>query len=229
MALFMLLTGFAFWIPGSNPGSSAAGGQGSGSGTTPSATHGADARTACVALGMYLFGIAYSPGEGPVPFTYSAEAYPLYVRSYGMALATATTWLFNGTLAMTWPSMVRAMTPQGGFALYAAWNVIGFVAVLLFVRETKGKTLEELDQVFSVPMGVFARRAVRDMWRVFGRVLSCGAKGGRGMRPGRIDKKEEERRRREAEETVDMELDALTPRSLEASKYAYNTPLTRGW
>lgn len=219
MALFQLMTGFAFWIPAKTPASSAASatgthdGGGSGGG---SATHGADARTACVALGMYLFGIVYSPGEGPVPFTYSAEAYPLYVRSYGMALATATTWLFNGTLAMTWPSLVNALTPQGAFSWYAGWNVVGFVAILLFVRETKGKTLEELDQVFSVPMGVFARRAVNDAMRVVARVLRCGRPRGRNAKTGRIDKKEEERRRREAEETVDMELDALTPRSLEA-------------
>lgn len=34
----------------------------------------------------------YSPGEGPVPFTYSAEAFPLYIRDIGMSFATATTW-----------------------------------------------------------------------------------------------------------------------------------------
>lgn len=59
------------------------------------------ARVACIALGIYLFGIVYSPGEGPVPFTYSAEAYPLYVRAYGMSLATATTWFFNFVLSVS--------------------------------------------------------------------------------------------------------------------------------
>jgi len=46
------------------------------------------ARLGCVALGIYLFMIVYSPGEGPVPFTYSAECYPLYVRDVGMSFAT---------------------------------------------------------------------------------------------------------------------------------------------
>ncbi len=68
MAFFLFYTGFSFYIP---------------AGT---------ARVANVALGIYLFGIVYSPGEGPVPFTYSAEAYPLYIRPFGMSLATATTW-----------------------------------------------------------------------------------------------------------------------------------------
>ena len=46
-----------------------------------------------MALGVYLFDCVYSPGEGPVPFTYSAEAFPLYIRDVGMSFATAVTWL----------------------------------------------------------------------------------------------------------------------------------------
>lgn len=47
---------------------------------------------AMVTTGMYLFEIFYSPGEGPVPFTYSAEAFPIHVRDVGMSWATATTY-----------------------------------------------------------------------------------------------------------------------------------------
>lgn len=129
MSLFMFFTGFSFWIPEEST-----------------------AHIACIALGIYLFGVVYSPGEGPVPFTYSAEAYPLYVRAIGMSLATATTWFFNFVLAVTWPSMLAALRPQGAFAWYAAWNLAGFLLVLLFVPETKEKTLEELDAVFDVPL-----------------------------------------------------------------------------
>ncbi|KAF9264194.1 hypothetical protein L218DRAFT_926497 [Marasmius fiardii PR-910] len=132
MAIFLLMTGFAFWIPFdvNNPTSG---------------------RIAVVALGIYLFAMAYSPGEGPVPFTYSAEAFPLYVRDIGMSFATAILWFFNFILALTWPRLQGAFKPQGAFGWYAAWNVIGFIAVLLFVPETKALSLEELDQVFSVP------------------------------------------------------------------------------
>ena len=127
MSLCLFFTGFSFWIP-----------------------EGSTAQIACVALGIYLFGIVYSPGEGPVPFTYSAEAYPLYIRPLGMSFATATTWFFNFVLSVTWPSLLQAFKPQGAFSWYAVWNLIGFFGVLFFVPETKGKTLEELDQVFAV-------------------------------------------------------------------------------
>ncbi|KAF2995676.1 hypothetical protein E8E13_002662 [Curvularia kusanoi] len=56
-------------------------------------------------VGMYLFGIAYSPGEGPVPFVYSAESMPLYNRDYGMGIVTAINWMFNFIVSFTWPTM----------------------------------------------------------------------------------------------------------------------------
>jgi sugar porter (SP) family MFS transporter len=129
------------------------------------------ARVANIALGIYLFGIVYSPGEGPVPFTYSAEAYPLYIRSIGMSLATATTWFFNFVLSITWPSLQTAFSPTGAFGWYAAWNIIGFWLVLLFLPETKGKTLEELDQVFSVPTRVHAAYGLRQIPYFFKRYI----------------------------------------------------------
>lgn len=151
MSIFLLFTGLCFLIP--EEGSQA------------------KARVGCIALGIYLFGIVYSPGEGPVPFTYSAEAYPLYVRSIGMSLATATTWFFNFVLAITWPSLQRAFTPTGAFGWYSAWNLVGFVLVLLFLPETKGKTLEELDQVFSVPTHVHAAYGLRQVGYFFRRYI----------------------------------------------------------
>lgn len=129
------------------------------------------ARVACVALGIYFFGIVYSPGEGPVPFTYSAEAYPLYVRSYGMSLATATTWFFNFLLSITWPSLQTGLTNTGAFSFYATWNLIGWGLVLLFLPETKGKTLEELDQVFSVPTHEHAAYGIRQIGYFFKRFI----------------------------------------------------------
>jgi len=95
-----------------------------------------------------------------VPFTYSAEAYPLYIRPKGMSCATATTWFFNFVLAVTWPSLEQGMTPTGGFSFYAAWNVVGFFLVLFLLPETKGLSLEELDAVFDVPL----RDIVRYGW-----------------------------------------------------------------
>lgn len=63
-----------------------------------------------------------------------------------MSFATAVTWFFNFVVAITFPALIGAFTPQGAFGWYAAWNCIGWLAVLLFVPETKALSLEELDQ-----------------------------------------------------------------------------------
>lgn len=136
MAIFLLMAGFGFWIPfDSNP----------------------HARLAVITTGIYLFACVYSSGEGPVPFTFSAEAFPLYIRDLGMGFATSTCWFFNFILAFSWPRMKNAFKPQGAFGWYAAWNIIGFFLVLFFLPETKGLTLEELDDVFSVPLRKHAK------------------------------------------------------------------------
>ena len=90
LALFQLLTAMAFLLPDKSKG-----------------------QTALALTGMYLFSICYSPGEGPVPFVYSAESMPLYVRDLGMSMATATLWVFNFFLAVTFPKFRVALTNTG--------------------------------------------------------------------------------------------------------------------
>jgi len=67
----------------------------------------------------------YSPGEGPVPFVYSAEVFPLSHREIGMAFAVATCLFWAAVLSITFPFMLSAMGPQGAFGFYAGMNVLG--------------------------------------------------------------------------------------------------------
>lgn len=130
MAWTLLAAGFCFWIPGE--------------GTN---------KLGPIAFFIFLFAAFYSPGEGPVPFTYSAEVFPLSHREVGMAWAVATCLFWAAVLSLTWPSMEYAMTPQGAFGFYAALNVTALVMIFLWLPETKQRTLEELDYVFAVPTG----------------------------------------------------------------------------
>ncbi|KAF2020273.1 hypothetical protein BU24DRAFT_406849 [Aaosphaeria arxii CBS 175.79] len=108
-----------------------------------------------VVLFVYLFTIAYSLGEGPVAFQYSAEVFPTIQREQGMAWAVCINNTFAGILSLTFPRMKTVMTPTGAFGFYAGLNLIAWFMIFAFVRETKQLTLEELDQVFSVPTKQF--------------------------------------------------------------------------
>ncbi|KAE9377250.1 sugar transporter-like protein [Stipitochalara longipes BDJ] len=108
-----------------------------------------------VVLFVYLFTIAYSLGEGPVAFQYSAEVFPTIQREQGMAWAVCINNTFAGILSLTFPRMKTVMTPTGAFGFYAGLNLIAWFMIFCFVRETKQLTLEEIDQVFSVPTKSF--------------------------------------------------------------------------
>lgn len=110
-----------------------------------------------VALFIFLFAAFYSPGEGPVPFTYSAEVFPLSHREVGMGFAVATCLGWSSVLSITFPRLLLAFTPPGAFGFYAGLNVIAFCMIFCFVPETKKRTLEELDYIFAVPTRVFIR------------------------------------------------------------------------
>ncbi|KAK7028776.1 facilitated glucose transporter [Favolaschia claudopus] len=108
-------------------------------------------------LFVYLFTIMYSLGEGPVAFQYSAEVFPTVQREQGMAWAVCINNTFAGVLGLTFPRMTTVFTPTGAFGFYAALNLIAWVMIFCFVRETKELTLEEIDQVFSVPTSTYIK------------------------------------------------------------------------
>lgn len=136
MVIMLLGTGLSFLIPYH---------EGSGS----------KARLGVVATFIYIFTMFYSVGEGPVCFLYGAEVFPTVQREQGMAFAVFINLLFAGVLGLTFPAMKTAMTPLGAFCFYAGISFVAFILIFLFVPETKGISLEELDDVFSVPTGKF--------------------------------------------------------------------------
>ncbi|WVQ81201.1 hypothetical protein IAT38_003323 [Cryptococcus sp. DSM 104549] len=109
------------------------------------------ARVPLIAVFIYIFAMFYSVGEGPVPFAYSAEVFPITHREVGMGWAVATCLFWAAVLSLTWPRMVGAMTSTGAFCFYAGLNMIAFCMIFLLLPETKQLTLEELDYVFGVP------------------------------------------------------------------------------
>jgi sugar porter (SP) family MFS transporter len=109
------------------------------------------ARVPLIALFIFIFAAFYSPGEGPVPFAYSAEVFPLTHREMGMSWAVATNLFWAAVLSVTYPRMVGVMGEIGAFGFYAGLNICAFVMIFLLMPETKQRTLEELDYVFAVP------------------------------------------------------------------------------
>lgn len=79
-------------------------------------------------------------------WVYLSEIFPLQWRGLGMGLAVLVLWLANATLGLLVPTLVAAVG-MGIFAIFAVINIASWLFVTRFVRETRGKSLEQLEQV----------------------------------------------------------------------------------
>lgn len=81
-----------------------------------------------------------------------SEVYPTYLRSYGMTTSSATLFFWSFLVTWNFTRMQKAMTGTGlALGFYGGFAVVGWIYQLLFMPETKNKTLEELEVVFETP------------------------------------------------------------------------------
>ena len=100
-----------------------------------------------IGLMFYLF--FFAPGMGPMPWTISSEIYPLWAKSVCFSISTAFNWMFNLLVSLTFLTLTEIISKQGAFYLYAALAVFGWIFFLFKLPETKGKTLEQMESLFS--------------------------------------------------------------------------------
>lgn len=88
----------------------------------------------------------FALSQGAVIWVFLAEIFPNEVRAQGSSLGSTTHWVFAAIISWLFPIVVEGIT-QGGyyvFLFYAIMVVASFVFVL-FIPETKGKALEEIN------------------------------------------------------------------------------------
>nr|CAB3266207.1 proton myo-inositol cotransporter-like [Phallusia mammillata] len=100
--------------------------------------------------GMIFYLAFFAPGMGPMPWTVNSEIYPQWARSTGNACSAGVNWIFNVIVSLTFLTITEALTTQGAFLLFACLALLGFFFIFLFLPETKGKPLEEIESTFSV-------------------------------------------------------------------------------
>ncbi|TKA51135.1 hypothetical protein B0A53_05953 [Rhodotorula sp. CCFEE 5036] len=96
----------------------------------------------------YLFVCSFASTWGPCSWTYASELTPLRVRAKAVSFATATNWTFNFILSMTTPLAFHNIR-YGVYFLYASFNIMAATQVWFMFRETKGYSLEQIDEVFA--------------------------------------------------------------------------------
>jgi MFS family permease len=97
---------------------------------------------------IYLYVIGYSASWGPIPWVYVSEIFPTRLRSYGVGMAAATQWLFNFAITYMTPSAINHIGWRI-FLMFGIFCAANFAFVWFFVKETKGRTLEDMEILFG--------------------------------------------------------------------------------
>lgn len=107
-------------------------------------------------IAVLLFVGSFAMSMGPVVWVMLSEMFPNNVRSVAMSIAVAAQWLFNALVANSFPLVNESALNQDGFNgalpyfIFASFCVVAVIFVWKLVPETKGKTLEEMETLWSV-------------------------------------------------------------------------------
>jgi sugar porter (SP) family MFS transporter len=112
--------------------------------------------------GLSVYVAFFAVSLGPIGWLMISEIYPLNIRGRGMSVSSLSNWLFNGMIAFTFLKLSKLLTqpgkeivlkngsqvanPAGVFFLYALIGVSGLLFAYFFLPETKGKTLEQIEE-----------------------------------------------------------------------------------
>lgn len=94
------------------------------------------------AIGVYAMTI------GPVTWVLISEIFPNHIRGAATSVAVISLWLSYALLVFTFPILASKLGAYTPFYIYAGICVIGLLFVLKKVKETKGQTLEQLENNF---------------------------------------------------------------------------------
>ena len=85
---------------------------------------------------------------GPILWLLLSEIIPLRVRGLGMGICVLFHWITNFVVGLTFPVLLSALGLQSTFLIFVVIGFVSLTFVKLFVPETKGKTLEQIEQGF---------------------------------------------------------------------------------
>lgn len=102
---------------------------------------------------MVLFVAFVQMFIGTVVWLLLSEIFPLSIRGFAMGVAVFVLWCTNAIISFAFPLLTGALGSTGTFALFVLINVASFLFVVRCVPETKGTTLEELEERFEAQHG----------------------------------------------------------------------------
>ena len=103
-----------------------------------------------VPICIFAFIAAHGIGQGTVIWVFISEIFPNRQRAEGQTLGSSTHWIFAALLTTFFPKMVTAFPPGYVFSFFAGMMILQLFWVRLWVPETKGVPLEQIQRQLGV-------------------------------------------------------------------------------
>ncbi|MFA7370283.1 MAG: sugar porter family MFS transporter, partial [Kiritimatiellales bacterium] len=98
--------------------------------------------SALAAAHLYIFFFAFS--WGPVVWVLLGEMFSNRIRGTALAVAASAQWVANFVITMTFPMLLASIGLGGAYGVYTLGALLSFFFVVKWIKETRGKTLEEM-------------------------------------------------------------------------------------
>jgi hypothetical protein len=111
-------------------------------------------------VAIYLSGAGWALGWNSIQYLINAEIFPLRVRSLGSSMVMCIHFVnqYGNSKAVPLMLVQSALKPQGTFWFFSAVTLIGLAWAWFFLPETAGKSLEAMDEMFSLPWYIIGRK-----------------------------------------------------------------------
>ncbi|WP_405607859.1 sugar porter family MFS transporter [Polaribacter sp. Asnod1-A03] len=96
---------------------------------------------------LFLFIGAHAVGQGTVIWVFVSEIFPNHLRASGQSFGSSTHWVLAALIPSLFPFMLKAIGGGMVFLVFAVMMVLQLLFVAFMMPETKGKTLEELEDI----------------------------------------------------------------------------------
>ncbi|BAT79935.1 hypothetical protein LR48_Vigan721s001500 [Vigna angularis] len=100
-------------------------------------------------IGLALYIIFFSPGMGTVPWVVNSEIYPLRYRGICGGIASTSNWVSNLIVAQSFLSLTQAIGTSSTFMIFIFITVAAIIFVIIFVPETKGLPIEQVENMLQ--------------------------------------------------------------------------------
>lgn len=98
---------------------------------------------------IIIFIVAYSIGWGPVPWVLLSELIPIKVRGVASGMATIVNWVSLALVVGVYLEYAELVQEWFAWWSFSVLNALAVVFALIFIRETKGKTLEHIEEYYK--------------------------------------------------------------------------------